>query len=84
MAKGALNKIAKKYTVASNEYKNAKRALDAYGELNKANVVIVAFGLTRSGKPGETSGGADLPIAILTIISSSHSSKTKSGDCPSC
>lgn len=52
-AKKSLEKIAKKYGATSDECKDAQRALDAYGDPNKANGVIVAFGATSSGKLGD-------------------------------
>jgi RHS repeat-associated protein len=50
-ARQALNKIAKRYGTEHNEYKDAKRRLDSYGDPNKANGVIVALGATLSGQP---------------------------------
>jgi RHS repeat-associated protein len=63
-----VNKIAKRYGANSDEYKDAKRALDAYGAPNKANGVIVAFGPNSSGGPGETSGGTSVGSNVLVTI----------------
>ena len=51
-----LDKIKARYGADSAEYKNAKRALDAYGAVNEKNGVTVTLGRTSDGTPGETSG----------------------------
>ena len=60
-AKEQLAKIGKRYGKDSKEFTNAQRSLNVYGDPNKANGVIVGFGKTSSGKPGEAGGliGAD-------------------------
>lgn len=51
-----LDKIKARYGADSDEYINSKRALDAYGGVGEKNGVIVSFGRTSDGTPGETSG----------------------------
>lgn len=54
--KAQLDKIKERYGEKSDEYTNAKRSLEAYGDPNKANGVVVSFGKTSQGTPAETSG----------------------------
>jgi RHS repeat-associated protein len=55
-ARAQLDKIKARYVADSAEYKDSKRALDAYGGVGEKNGVFVGFGKTSDGGPGETSG----------------------------
>lgn len=67
-AKKNLGKIAKRYRADSPEYIDAQRAINAFGDPNQANGVIVAFGATVTGKLGETVGGTSLEAKIKVTI----------------
>jgi RHS repeat-associated protein len=55
-ARAQLDKIKARYGPDSAEYKDSKRALDAYGAVGEKNGVTVAFGTTTDNTPGETKG----------------------------
>jgi RHS repeat-associated protein len=55
-ARAQLDKIKERYGADSAEYKDSKRALDAYGAVGEKNGVFVGFGKTADGGAGGTSG----------------------------
>lgn len=55
-AREQLAAIEKKYTKDSTEYKDAVRALNAYGDPNQANGVTVSFATLSKGTQGDTLG----------------------------
>ncbi|MFV0387899.1 MAG: RHS repeat-associated core domain-containing protein [Pyrinomonadaceae bacterium] len=58
-ARAKLADIEKKYTKDSDEYRDAVRSLDAYGEAGKANGVTVKFDTLNKGTLGKASGRLD-------------------------
>jgi RHS repeat-associated protein len=63
-ARNNLEKIKTRYGAASDEFKNAERAVNAYGKTGVDNGVVVQFGKTDKNTPGSTSGLGPVQVTI--------------------
>jgi RHS repeat-associated protein len=69
-ARDQLDQIKARYGADSVEYNDAARSINAYGDPGEKNGVIVTFGKTSEGTPGESGGlfGADGTKSINVTI----------------